>query len=124
VIQLQALAAAAIVAFAVAGLLWVQSRRASGQALGAQADSIGRPYILYFSGAGCTICRTHQEPALKALQGVAVRKVDALAEPQLARRFRVFTLPTTVVMDAAGRARHVNYGYAPAGKLQIQLANL
>jgi len=38
-------------------------------------------------------------------------------------RFQVYTLPTTVVMSAEGRSLHVNYGYAPANKLQRQLAD-
>lgn len=123
-IQLQALAAAAVVTLAAAVLLRVVSGRARGQARRARAVARGRPYILYFAGEGCTVCRTHQDPALRALEGIPVEKVDAIAEPELARRFRVLTLPTTIVVDAAGRARHVNYGYAPAKKLSAQLAGL
>ncbi len=81
-----------------------------------------QPYILYFTGDSCTVCRTHQEPALARLGDVRVDKVDAVAERTLADRFRVYTLPTTVVMAADGRALHVNYGYAPAPKLERQLA--
>jgi len=124
VIQLQALLAAAVVVIVAAGLLGLVTRQARGRALGLQAGPAGRAHILYFSGEGCTVCRTHQEPALGRLDGVPVRKVDALAERDLAQRFRVFTLPTTVVVDASGRARHVNYGYAPLSKLEAQLANL
>ncbi len=68
------------------------------------------------------MCRTHQEPALAKLAGVRVEKVDAIAERELADRFQVYTLPTTVVMSANGTALHVNYGYAPANKLDRQLA--
>ena len=107
-----------------AGLFWAKTRQAQRQAAASRGRATGRPYILYFSGEGCSICKTHQEPALRALGGVPVEKVDAIAEPELARQFRVFTLPTTVVLDAAGRPRHVNYGYAPARKLEAQLASL
>ncbi len=68
------------------------------------------------------MCRTHQEPALAKLGSVRVDKVDAIVERELADRFQVYTLPTTVVMTAEGRALHVNYGYAPAQKLDRQLA--
>jgi hypothetical protein len=78
-------------------------------------------YILYFSGEGCTICRTHQEPALRRLQGVHVEKVDALREAELAQRYGVYTLPTTLVVAPDGRPLRVNYGYAPASKLAAQL---
>ena len=123
-IQLEAvLAAAALCAVAYAGArLW--SSRASDLALGAgpQGEAAGRPYVLYFSGPHCSICRTHQEPALKALGDVEVRKVDAIEERALADRYHVYTLPTTVVVGADGRPLHVNYGYAPATKLRTQLA--
>ncbi|HEV2140079.1 MAG TPA: thioredoxin family protein, partial [Candidatus Dormibacteraeota bacterium] len=80
------------------------------------------PYILYFTGDSCTVCRTHQEPALARLGDVRIDKVDAVEDRALADRFHVYTLPTTVVMASDGTALHVNYGYAPANKLERQLA--
>jgi len=53
---------------------------------------------------------------------VVVRKVDALAEPELADTWGVLTVPTTVVLDPSGKARAVNYGVAEASKLIEQLA--
>ncbi len=84
------------------------------------------PAILFFTGAACTICHTAQRPALErlapALDGrVRVREVDVAKEPTLAQRFRVMSLPTTVVLDGEGRARAVNAGFAPAPVLQRQL---
>jgi hypothetical protein len=55
------------------------------------------------------------------LSGVRVDKVDAVVERELADRFHVYTLPTTIVIARDGRALHVNYGYAPAPKLEKQL---
>ena len=120
--QLWALAVAGTVVLAFAGLEAFRSARARRLAAGATGAPAPEPYILYFTGEGCTVCRTHQEPALAKLEGVRVDKVDALAERELAERFHVYTLPTTVVMSDDGRALHVNYGYAPATKLARQLA--
>jgi thioredoxin-like negative regulator of GroEL len=120
--QLWALAVVGIVVLAAAGLEAYRSARARRRATGATSAPAPEPYILYFTGEGCTVCRTHQEPALAKLGTVRVDKVDALAERDLADRFNVYTLPTTVVMSAEGRALHVNYGYAPANKLDRQLA--
>jgi thioredoxin-like negative regulator of GroEL len=53
---------------------------------------------------------------------VRIDKIDAVEERTLADRFHVYTLPTTVVMAPDGRALHVNYGYAPATKLERQLS--
>jgi thioredoxin-like negative regulator of GroEL len=112
-----------MVVLAAAGVELWRSRRARPGALGVTAAPSVEPYILYFTGESCTVCRTHQEPALAKLAGVRVDRVDAIAERELADRFHVYTLPTTVVMSAEGRSLHVNYGYAPANKLQRQLAD-
>jgi hypothetical protein len=120
--QLWALAVAGMVVLAAVTLEYVRSARARRSALVATGTPAAEPYILYFTGDGCTVCRTHQEPALAKLASVRVDKVDAIAERELAERFHVYTLPTTVVMASNGRALHVNYGYAPAPKLERQLS--
>jgi thioredoxin-like negative regulator of GroEL len=121
--QLWALAVAGAVVLIAAGLELWRSRRARAHALGMEAGTAVDPYIVYFTGENCSVCRTHQEPALSKLVGVRIDKVDAVAERELADRFHVYTLPTTVVMSAEGRSLHVNYGYAPAKKLERQLAD-
>jgi hypothetical protein len=120
--QLLALAVVGIVVLAAACLEIFRARRARVKTLGASAAPAQDPYILYFTGEGCTVCRTHQEPALAKLGAVRIDKVDAVADRTLADRFNVYTLPTTVVMSPEGRALHVNYGYATAPKLERQLA--
>ena len=121
--QLLALAVVGIVVLAAACLEIFRSRRARVRTVGAVAAPSTDPYILYFTGDGCTVCRTHQEPALAKLGAVRIDKVDAIADRLLADRFHVYTLPTTVVMSPQGRALHVNYGYATAPKLERQLAD-
>lgn len=120
--QLWAVVAVGTVVLAVACLERVRSRHARGLAVGASAAPASEPYIIYFTGENCAMCRTHQEPALSKLGSVRVDKVDAVAQRELADRFHVYTLPTTVVMSPGGRALHINYGYAPAPKLERQLA--
>jgi len=123
--QLWALAAAGAVVLVAAGLELWRSSHARGRALGLTAPTAAgdtEPYILYFTGDSCSVCRTHQEPALAKLVGVRIDKVDAIAERELADRFHVYTLPTTVVMSGEGKSLQVNYGYAPATKLERQLS--
>jgi len=120
--QLWAVVVAGTVVLAAASLELYRSRRARSRTLGVSAQPSSEPYILYFTGDSCTVCKTHQEPALARLGSVRIDKVDAVAERELADRFSVYTLPTTVVMSAEGTALHVNYGYAPAPKLERQLA--
>ena len=120
--QLWALAVVSAVVFIAAGLESLRAWRARRQTVHASGAARGEPYILYFTGDSCAVCRTHQEPALARLDGVRIDKVDAVADRQLADRFHVYTLPTTVVMAPDGNPLHVNYGYAPAPKLARQLS--
>ncbi|HKW59064.1 MAG TPA: thioredoxin family protein [Candidatus Dormibacteraeota bacterium] len=117
------MAVAGAVVLAATGLESFRAWRGRRLAAGVSAAPAGEPYILYFTGDTCTVCKTHQEPALARLGEVRIHKVDAVEERDLADRFHVYTLPTTVVMAADGRAVHVNYGYAPAPKLVRQLAD-
>ena len=130
--QLWALAVVGAIVLAAAGLEIFRARLARRLVMESTGPS-GRsghlpmngeePYILYFTGDSCTVCRTHQEPALARLGDVRIDKVDAVNERVLADQFHVYTLPTTVVMGADGNALHINYGYAPAPKLERQLAD-
>jgi len=52
---------------------------------------------------------------------VAVIEVDAPHQPELTERYRVLTVPTTVVLDAVGQARAVNYGFANTQQLRKQV---
>lgn len=119
--QLWAAAVVGVVILAAAGLEFWRSTAARRRTIGATASPASEPYIIYFTGDTCTVCRTHQDPAIARLGAVRVDKVDALAQRELADRFHVYMLPTTVVMSPQGRALHVNYGYAPAPKLERQL---
>ena len=84
------------------------------------------PSILYFTGVHCTICHTAQRPALNALDsriaGAApIREVDVAVEPELARRYRVLSLPTTIVLRGDQTVADINVGFANAEKLEKQL---
>lgn len=121
--QLLALAVVGTIVLVAACVELIRSQLARRHVAGLQPVApASEPYILYFTGEGCTVCRTHQEPALARLSGVRVDRVDAIEDRVLADRYHVYTLPTTVVMSPEGRALHVNYGYAPAPKLERQLA--
>jgi hypothetical protein len=82
--------------------------------------------ILAFSSADCKQCHQLQTPALQHVQEVsgdtvAVVEVDASASPELVQRYHVLTVPTTVVLDASGRAHAVNYGFANTQRLLEQV---
>jgi thioredoxin-like negative regulator of GroEL len=82
--------------------------------------------ILNFSSPDCSQCFRLQDPALRRLleargDAVTVLHVDAPSAPELAKRYQVLTVPTTVVLDATGQAQAVNFGFAPTERLLKQV---
>ncbi len=82
--------------------------------------------ILAFSSADCKQCHQLQAPALRRVQeihgaDVTVVEVDAPTAPELVRQYHVLTVPTTVVLDATGRAHALNYGFANTQRLLEQV---
>jgi thioredoxin 1 len=82
--------------------------------------------VLAFSSEDCGPCHTLQRPALNRLLDarhgrVSVVEIDATSAPDLTQRYAVLTVPTTVVLDGTGKARAINYGFAPLAKLLTQV---
>ena len=91
------------------------------------ANTPGTPVrILAFSSTDCRQCHTLQTPALQRVTGarkyqVSVEEIDAPGSPELTKRYQVLTVPTTVVLDAAGHVHAVNYGFANTQRLLEQV---
>ena len=84
------------------------------------------PSILAFSTSACAECRLRQKPALQEATarlgaGAAVVHIDALERTDLAERFGVLTVPSSVVVDRQGRPVAVNHGFAAAELLIDQV---
>ncbi|GCE30061.1 hypothetical protein KDA_55450 [Dictyobacter alpinus] len=91
-----------------------------------QAETTHPVRILAFSSDDCRQCHTLQQPALDRLlkqygEQVAVVTVDAVSRHDLTERYKVLTVPTTVVLDTHGNAHAVNYGFANTQRLQEQV---
>lgn len=132
-----AIVALIVVVIVLAGRLFVARQRRL--ALAAQplaetpdenaASSSSRVRVLAFSSADCTQCHTLQQPALRQLQTllgeeIEVVEIDAPSSPELTRRYRILTVPSTVILDHAGEAREINYGFANMRKLREQVGAL
>jgi len=88
--------------------------------------SLAQVRILAFSSDDCRQCHEMQIPALQRVldargSKVSVAEVDAPNSPDLTQRYRIMTLPSTVIMDASGRAHAVNYGFANTQRLLDQV---
>ena len=111
---------AAVLAVSWAGLAWRSWRFRRRPAADLLVNS--RPLVLAFSAPDCVPCKTIQKPALEELQRryqdrVNIREVDALAQPELAGRFGILTVPSTVVVGARGDVLAINHGAADWEKL-------
>jgi thioredoxin 1 len=93
------------------------------------ANKYQRPALLYFSTEDCASCHSQQTPALERLRAdlgerFDLIQVDALKQRQFAKQFRVWTVPTTIVLNSKGRVRYVNPGAVPAVRLREQILSV
>src|SRR5262245_1001410 len=110
----------------LAGRRYVEQRRRRVLEMEAPPIGLATPgdvvvRILAFSTAGGRQWRAMRGPALRRVVEardvrVVVLEVDARSSSELAQRYGVLTLPTTVVLDSTGRARAINYGFANSAK--------
>ena len=82
--------------------------------------------ILAFSSEDCRQCHQLQEPALKRVlevcgDAVSIVDIDATTDERLVQKYHILTVPSTVILDAAGNARAVNYGFANTQRLLAQV---
>ena len=115
-----------------AGRAFVAARRRRALAaapftLAGSAGEAGPVRVLAFSTPQCQQCRLLQKPALEEVavqtEQVEILSIDALEQPELAERYGILTVPSTVVLAPNGRASAVNYGFAPSKLLLAQIAD-
>lgn len=120
---------AAGVVGAAALTLQLQRRRQRGllgRTLEVAAPPDAGPSILYFTGEHCSVCHVAQRPVLLSLperlgRPVSIREVDVADDPALTRRYRVLTLPTTIVLRPDHSVAAINAGFADTDTLNRQL---
>ena len=116
-----------------AGFFTLKKIRLSRAARVANTDPLlesvrpGLPTILYFTTPDCMTCKYAQGPALELLkhelgETINIVKVDAAEDRDAADRWKIRTVPTTYVLDAAGVPVEVNQGAADAPRLRAQVA--
>lgn len=87
-----------------------------------------KPLLLYFRSDNCAPCTTQArflDQLVEKWPGdLKIEKIDTDNEPETARKYGVFTLPTTILVDQLGKVREVNYGLTNCNKLAQQLSGL
>jgi len=90
----------------------------------------GVPGVVLFTADYCYPCKSQQQPAIRNLvdqlgtDKVQCFQVDVEANPDVAQRWGVLSLPTTFILDGNGTPREVNHGVTPAQKLKRQIEAL
>lgn len=84
------------------------------------------PGIIYFYGAHCADCRQQSiiVEQLAREEGIALTRIDAAHETEMASALAVMTVPSTVIFDAARRVQAVNLGFRSRAALAAQLRGL
>lgn len=103
------------VAFLISRLLTLRAGLARGAEKAAHVDTTGLelsttgPTIVHFSAESCGPCvnvRRVVEEVAGQLPAVTHREVDVDANPDVAQRLSVLSLPTTLIFDAEGLLRY------------------
>lgn len=84
------------------------------------------PALVYFTADFCMACKSQQVPAIHRLRkewgdDLQYIQIDAEAQPELAKKWGVMSLPTTFIIDREGKTHSVNYGVTQTAQLNQQV---
>jgi thioredoxin 1 len=123
--------ALAIVIIAIAwlayrGLLLLQRRHAARRSRERAVTS--RSGLLVFTSPTCAPCKLQQLPIVDRIlvdwgDKIDVEIIDVTEKPDVAAQYGVWSLPTTIVLDAQGAVIAINQGVAHEKKLREQLVS-
>ncbi len=107
-------------------LLQVQRRRAAQGSQ--QRAATGRSALLVFTSPTCAPCKLQQLPIIDRVlvdwhDKIEVDVIDVTERPEVAAQYGVWSLPTTIVLDAQRNVSAINQGVAHEKKLREQLAS-
>jgi thioredoxin-like negative regulator of GroEL len=102
----------------------VQRRRAANRSR--ERTATGRSGLLVFTSPTCAPCKFQQLPILDRIlldwrDKIEVEIVDVTEKPDVAAQYGVWSLPTTIVLDAQRKVIAINQGVAHEYKLREQI---
>ena len=106
--------------------LQAQRRRAGRGSLDRAAT--GRAAVLVFTSPTCAPCKLQQLPIVDRIlvdwhDKIDVEIIDVTEQPDVAAQYGVWSLPTTIVLDAQRNLIAINQGVAREKRLRDQLAS-
>lgn len=82
--------------------------------------------ILYFWGERCAACAAQKRVLAELKEEVGecleVLAINAVDQPEMARKFSVLTIPTTILLDRYGNIVYVGNGLVPLERLRKEIA--
>lgn len=123
-----------LAAMAIMGGVFLLLKRrqitSANQASRKSSRQTNKPTIVYFGSNGCAVCKRTQRPVLDKILAeygndrLVLTVYDVDESPDVAKQWRVMTLPTTFLLDSSGTIRHVNNGLIVPENLRKQLEPL
>lgn len=103
-------------------VLHFQWRRAAATV---KRSGVQRPQLIIFTSPTCAPCKLQQLPIVDKLMRewgdkLDAQIVDVTEQPDVAKQYGVWSLPTTIVVDALQNVVAVNQGVAGERKLREQ----
>jgi len=107
------------------GIVLRQRRRAADRSR--ERAATDRSGLLVFTSPTCAPCKFQQLPIIDRIlldwrDKIEVEIVDVTEQPDVAAQYGVWSLPTTIVLDAQRRVIAINQGVALEKKLREQIA--
>jgi thiol-disulfide isomerase/thioredoxin len=91
-------------------------------------ETAGGLMLLYFSSDTCAACPAQERYIAQLPEhwraNLEIQTINVEERPEVARRYSVLTVPTTILVDRGGTVREVNYGLTSSMQLHRQLAAL
>jgi thioredoxin-like negative regulator of GroEL len=110
-------------------LLFAQRRMAARGSKIDRCAASGKPALLVFTSPTCGPCKLQQMPIVNRLMvdwhdKIDLNVIDVTEQPEVASRYGVWSLPTTIVLDADRQVAAINQGVASDRKLREEFAKV
>jgi thioredoxin 1 len=116
-----------VIAWLAYQLFLQAQRRRAARGSRERADT-GRSALLVFTSPTCAPCKLQQLPIIDRLLAdwhdqIDVEIIDVTDRPDVAAQYGIWSLPTTIVLDAQRKVIAINQGVAHEHQLREQLAS-